>query len=82
MYSRPGDVPDAAALAALDHEVELGRQDEEAESAAGEVLARVGEQLRLAFGSVHDDRGAHGGEWRRKVDFAIPAIIVPPIGRE
>ena len=31
------DVPDVAALAARDDEVQLGRQDEEAEAAAGEV---------------------------------------------
>ena len=43
-----GDVPDAAALPALDHQVEIGRQHEEAEPAAGEVPARVGEELGLS----------------------------------
>ena len=44
----PRDAPHAAALAALDHEVEIGRQLEEAEPAAGEVLARVGEERGLS----------------------------------
>ena len=42
-----GDVPDAAAFAARDDEVQLGRQDEEAEAAAGEIAAGVGEKLLL-----------------------------------
>ena len=43
-------VPHVAAFAAGDDEVELPRQDEKAEAAAGEIAAGGGEKLRLAFG--------------------------------
>ena len=78
----PRDVPDAAAFATRDDEVQFGREDEEPETAAGEEFAGGGEQYGLAFGSVHDDRVLAFGRSDGGVDFVVPAIIVPPIGLE
>ena len=48
-----GDVPHAAALAALHHQVQLGRDDEEAGAASGEILPGVGEETGLLL-CAHD----------------------------
>ena len=52
MYSRPATSKTRRALAARDHEIQLGRQNEQAGAAAGEIAARQGQEFGLSS-SVH-----------------------------